>query len=165
MNAVRDRSVLPPAEVRPEDLVVGGLSFLAGVVVLVESVPRYVGRQATFGPGAFPTWVALVLLVCGLSVLAKLVRQRRLAPSPEWPQGAGRRRLVAVAASLVLYQALLPVVGFWLASSLLLLFHFRALGSYPWRVAAPVALGAALLLTYVFGTLLFMPLPSGWLGW
>lgn len=165
MSAAERKSVERPAMgVRPEDLVVAGLCFLAAVVVLVESLPRYIGRQTTLGPGAFPTWVALFLAICGASMLLKLARQGGLAPRADWPHGAALRRVLAVAGSLLVYQAVLQPLGFWLASMLLLLFHLRVLGRYRWRVAVPVAVFTALLVTYVFGVLLFMPLPPGFLG-
>jgi hypothetical protein len=46
----------------------------------------------------------------------------------------------------------------------LLLFHFHVLGHYSWRVAIPAAFVSGLVIAYVFGALLLMPLPPGFLG-
>lgn len=162
--SVTGRGAAPQRDVRPEDVLVAGLGVLAAVIVLVDSLPRYAGRQGTLGPGAFPSWVALFLAICGASMLVKLARQGGLAPRAAWPRGAALRRVLLAAASLLVYQAVLQLLGFWLASALLLLFHLRALGHYRWRIAVPVAVLTALLVTYVFGTLLFLPLPPGLLG-
>lgn len=153
----------PEPEVRPEDLVVAGLCLLAAVVTAAESVPRYFGRQG-IGPGAFPTWVALLLAGCGLAVVVNAVRRRGLAPALDWPVGPARIRLLLAAGSMAVYLAVLPIIGFWLSSALLILFHFRVLGGYSWRVAIPTAFFSALLIAYVFGELLFMPLPPGIVG-
>jgi putative tricarboxylic transport membrane protein len=149
--------------VRPEDLLIAGLCLLAAAVAAAESVPRYFGRQG-IGPGAFPTWVAILLVCCATGVIVKAARQRGLASWEAWPRGAALRRVLLASASLILYLAVLGVLGFWLASSFLLLFYLRVLGRYSWPVAVAVAFGAALLIAYVFGVLLFMPLPPGFVG-
>lgn len=151
------------AEVRPEDLVVAGLSLLAALVVAAEAVPRYFGRQG-IGPGAFPSWVALLLACCGLAMIGKAVRERGLAAWEAWPRGPALRRVLLATGSLLVYLVVLPGLGFWVTSSLLLLFHLRVLGQYSWPVALPVAFGAAFLIAYVFGVLLFLPLPRGVVG-
>ena len=161
MSAGADRAGLP--EVRPEDLFGGALCTIAAVVVAIESVPSYFGRQG-IGSGAFPTWVAVLLLCCGVGLLVQLARQRALAARADWPRGPALRRVLLAAASLAVYLVVLRALGFWLTSSLLLLFHFRVLGHYSWRVAVPMAIAAALIVTYVFGELLFMPLPPGLIG-
>lgn len=148
---------------RPEDLLIGALCLLAAAVATAESLPRYFGRQG-IGPGAFPTWVAVLLLCCGAAVVARVVLQRGLAPWEAWPRGAALRRVVLASASMVVYLSLLQVLGFWLTSSLLMLFHLKALGGYAWRVAIPVAFASALVIAYIFGVLLFMPLPPGFVG-
>ena len=165
MSTPESRTVDRPAEpdVRPEDLAVAGLCLLAAAVAVAESVPRYFGRQG-IGPGAFPTWVAVLLAGCGLAVIFKAVRRRGLAPALDWPVGPARIRLLLAAGSMAVYLAVLPIVGFWLSSALLMVFHFRVLGGYSWRVAVPTALVSALLIAYVFGVLLYMPLPPGIVG-
>jgi hypothetical protein len=150
-------------DVRPEDLLIGGLCLLAAAVVAAESVPRYFGRQG-IGPGAFPSWVATLLVCCGVAVILKVVRQRGLASWEAWPRGQALLRVLLASGSIVLYLAVLQILGFWLASSLLLLFHLRVLGRYSWRVALPTAFGLSLLIALVFGVLLFMPLPQGFVG-
>ena len=155
----------PPSgrDVRPEDLLVGALCLLTAAVALADSLPRYFGRQG-MGPGAFPTWIAALLICCGVLVVVKLVRQGGLAVWEAWPRGPALWRVLLAGLSMVVYLAVMGVTGFWLASSLLLLFHLRVLGHYSWRIAIPVAIVAALLIAYIFGVLLFMPLPPGFVG-
>lgn len=155
------RPVAP--ETRPEDLLVAGLCLLVAAVVASESLPRYAGRQGP-GPGAFPTWIALLLAVCAAVILARVARERRLAPAIRWPRGEALRRVLLATVSLVAYLVLLPLLGFLLSSALLLLLHFKTVGGYPWRIAVPTAVVAALLVWYLFGVLLRVPLPSGLLG-
>jgi hypothetical protein len=150
-------------DMRPEDVIIGSLCLLAAAVAAVESVPRYFGRQG-IGSGAFPTWVAALLACCGAIVVAKAVGQRRLAAWEAWPRGAALVRVLLAAASMAIYLVVIQIVGFWLGSSLLLLFHFHVLGHYSWRVAIPAAFVSGLVIAYVFGALLLMPLPPGFLG-
>jgi putative tricarboxylic transport membrane protein len=153
----------PGRDARPEDLIICLLCLLVAAVAAGESLPRYFGRQG-IGPGAFPTWVATLLVCCGVIILVKVARQRGLAAWEDWPRGPALRRVLLASASMVVYLAVLQIIGFWLASSLLLLFHLRVLGHYSWRVAVPTAFISALLIAYIFGVLLFMPLPPGFVG-
>ena len=150
-------------EVRPEDLLVAGLCLLVALVVAAESLPRYAGRQG-LGPGAFPSWIALFLAVCSAIVIGKALRERRLSPALAWPRGAGLRRILLAVGSMALYLLTLPWLGFTLPSVAFLLIQFRLLGSYSWRVSLPLAIGSALLVWYVFGALLLLPLPTGLVG-
>ncbi len=151
------------AVVRPEDLVVAAICLVIAAVTAVQSYPNYVGRNNTLGSGAYPFWLAVVLTLCGLVQAWRAVRLG-LAPKETWPMGRGRLRLLLAMGCLILYLFILDTVGFWISSSLVLLFYFRVLGNYSWRVAVPVAFLSAFAVAYIFGVLLFLPLPRGIVG-
>lgn len=148
---------------RREDLIVAALALLAAIVVTVDSLPRYTSRGA-MGPGAFPLWLAIIIAVCAAVLVARVIREGALGASVEWPRGLALRRVALSTGSLFGYVLALPVLGFLAATFLLLLVFFRFLGGYRWRTALPIALGGALGMRYVFGVLLYMPLPRGWSG-
>lgn len=151
------------ADVRREDLLVAGLALLGALVVAIDSVPRYSSRGA-MGPGAVPLLLAIVIALCAAGLLVRAVRERALATAVSWPRGPQLRRVALSAGSLAAYVLAIPVIGFPVATALLLLVFLRVLGDYRWRVAVPLALGGALVMWYAFGVLLYMPLPRGWPG-
>jgi putative tricarboxylic transport membrane protein len=78
-----------------------------------------------------------------------------------WPDPAGGLRVLAVLALLVLYVALLPSLGFLLATLLFALPLVRALGAMSWPLTLVTAAAIALACHVVFKHWLGMPLPSG----
>ena len=90
---------------RKEDLVVSVVCLLTAALVLVQSVPRYFTDRGAIGSGAFPSYVALLIGACGLSILAQwLTGNRREGDSPFLPSGVGGRRLAYLSGSLVAHR-------------------------------------------------------------
>jgi hypothetical protein len=161
-----ERPVTPGAAgpaVRPEDLVVAVLCLLVAGVTAAQAIPNMAGRQNTLGPGAYPTGLSLFVALCGLIQLVRAFRGG-LAPGVPWPRGRSLGRVAMAFGSLVAYLYTMQWVGFWLGTTLFLLFQFRALGAYSWRVAVPMSLGLAFAIAYVFGLWLYLPLPRGVIG-
>ncbi len=100
----------------------------------------------------------------GVLVLVGLAHGREATATDAWPDAAGGRRVLALLALLVLYVALLPSLGFLLATVLFALPLVRALGAMSWPLAIGTAAAIALASHVVFKHWLGMPLPSGLLG-
>ena len=75
-----------------------------------------------------------------------------------------RVRLVAVVVATAVFIAVLRVTGMALGTALFLVVLLRAVEGYPWRLALPVAVGAAALNWAVFTYWLQVPFPVGVLG-
>jgi len=149
---------------------IAGLVLLAiSLVLLVQSFQLPSLPIVPVGPGFYP---AIVLsFMAGASAL--LVLQDLLKPreSPE-AGGAPRRnyRLVVIAFAVVgAYVALLPLLGFRLATFLFVAALQAALGrprtARDWSVLAAIALGTAAVSYFVFERYLLVLLPRGaWTG-
>ena len=113
-----------------------------------------------FGPGILIGVIlaAAFSLVCA-ALLVGPVRARDVdaAPLPRlgWP------KVVATMAALFIYALVLEPVGFVAATSVLLLFFFRALERQRWLVALGSSLATALLTYLVFRVWLNVQLPAG----
>jgi hypothetical protein len=83
----------------------------------------------------------------------------------QWPDAAGARRVLAVLALLALYVALLPWLGFLLATLLFALPLVRALGGLSWPLTLATTVAIAGASHVVFKHWLGMPLPGGPLGY
>jgi putative tricarboxylic transport membrane protein len=122
---------------------------------------------ATPGPGVFPLAGGLALLAVAAWQFATAGR----APGPttadrpaasgtaDLPGATRRRTPLVMAAVLVLYAAALPVVGFLLASFVLVVVAARLMGLPGWWRPAALALGVVAVSRVVFVTWLGVPLP------
>jgi putative tricarboxylic transport membrane protein len=153
---------------RTAEIVVAGLFFLLGVVVIFESV-RLGARWADDGPqpGYFPFYLGVI--IC-LSSVVNAIRGLLL-------RGPHNRAFVEVGQFKLVLSVLIPsaifvgVVG-WLGiyvSAIVYIGVFmRWLGKYPWWKLIAVAFGVSITFYLIFELWFKVPLPKGpieaWLG-
>jgi putative tricarboxylic transport membrane protein len=124
-----------------------------GALSLIEAFRL---RDDWQGARLMPAVVGAVLLALGAAHLAGPARSPAVAV---WPDPDRRLRVVLFFAILVLYAALLPALGFAVATTLFVWCLMRTLGAYSriTRVLLSVAIATACYV--VFKTWLGMPLP------
>lgn len=150
---------------RREDLVVAAICLATSAGVLVESIPRYFDQRGAMGSGAYPCYIALLLAVCGLSILIQWFRGNRASDAPPFfPRGRGGKLLAGTAGSLVVHRVGTDLVGFGLASLLLMIYQMRLLGRHRWWTILGLSFLFVALVSYTFRAWLYMPLPRGLLG-
>lgn len=143
------------------DVVSGALLAALGMFVVLEARQwEYLGPEGP-GPGFFPLWYGMVMIVLSLALVVS--GARGAAP-------AGRLKWREVGSALVTWTAftvcvaLLKVLGFLLAFGLLTLFVVGVMYRQPWRVALAVAAGNVIGFYLVFPLALNVALPVGIFG-
>ena len=146
---------------RNGEFVSGAVLAALGVFIIMEAWQwEYLGPDGP-GPGFFPLWYGVGLLV--LSVMLMVVHARQ-APAPESRGMAGTGRAFATWAALAVCVALLKVLGFIIAFSLFTLFIVQVLYRQPFGKALAVAAGGAVSFYLLFDVALNVALPAGMLG-
>ncbi len=147
---------------RREDLYVAVICLAVAAVVAVQSVPRYFTQQGTLGSGVYPCVIAALLAICGLSILIQWMRgNRQMKTTAFLPRGRGGKLLAYTAASLLAYRIGLDILGFALASFLLMIFLMRLLGHHRWWSTLGLSALFVGLVSYTFNNWLYMDLPRG----
>jgi putative tricarboxylic transport membrane protein len=134
------------------------LALGAGAALAAARLPF--GAVRNPGPGFFPWWLGVVLLLLGAVLLGQALR------------GAGRAgaaatrpwKVVQLLAALVVYVYVLDAAGYPVATFLLVVFMLRVLEPHRWVVALPVAVLVAGGSYVLFAVWLGVPLPAGPLG-
>ncbi|HZR68239.1 MAG TPA: tripartite tricarboxylate transporter TctB family protein [Burkholderiales bacterium] len=142
-----------------------GLALAAlGVYIVVQAAQwEYLGPDGP-GPGFFPLWygIAMVVLSAALVVAGVRARVARAAAAPfPWAR-IGRALLVWLAFAVSV--ALSDVLGFTLSFGLLCFFIVAVMYRRPLKVAAAAAVASALGFYAVFPLALGVSLPTGWVG-
>jgi putative tricarboxylic transport membrane protein len=146
---------------------VGGLlaaALGAAVVLHVRTFPELPDGQP--GPALFPGIVGSLLVIFGLVLVVRgvLARGRGGARAPDAGiTRQGRLRALAVLGLVVGYLLLAETLGFALTMGVLLFLLMWFLGVRP-LVAVLAAAATTGFVLLVFGELLLVPLPSGFLG-
>ena len=146
------------------DIISGTVLAGVGVFIIIEARGwEYLGPDGP-GPGFFPMWYGIALLVLSLLLIGWSVW--RSAP----PESGGRVNWREVGRALTTWAAfaaciaLLKVLGFLLSFGLMTLFVVAVMYRRPLKVALAVAAGTALGFYLVFPLALNVSLPVGVLG-
>ena len=156
---------LGPRQRLVETVVALAIGALGGVA-MIGSLQVGIGWGLE-GPksGFFPFWIgAIVVLASAVNVVRALAipRDRLFA---EWSQLAQVRKVVI---PMAVYVALVPWLGIYVSSALLIAGFMRWLGRYGWLVTVIVSVALPVLIYVTFENWFLVPLPKGpledWLG-
>jgi putative tricarboxylic transport membrane protein len=147
---------------RLNDALIGAVLIALAIALAVysQTFPDIPGQQ--YGAAVFPTLIALGLAGSGLALVVSGVRQR--APIVVWADWARERhgiRNVAVTVLAVAFYVLAANrLGFipTMAIALFVLLKLFRVGAV---LSVAVAVGATLLIQYLFADVLYVPLPWG----
>lgn len=144
------------------DVISGAVLAALGVLIVVEAKQlEYFGADGP-GPGFFPIWYGLVMVVLSVVLIGSSLLGRTEPGNPvEWR--AVGNALMAWAA-LVACIALFEVLGFLASFALFTLIVVGWIYGKPWTVALAVAAGCAVSFYLVFPLMLGVALPVGVLG-
>jgi putative tricarboxylic transport membrane protein len=130
-------------------LIVMGGSIQAGIGWSVEG-PR---------AGFFPFYVGLLILLASIinlvQAFATVPRNRRFA---EWGQLA---QVVSVVIPTAFYVALIPYIGIYLASAVLIAVFMAWLGRYSWMPVLAISIGVPVVTFAIFEKWFLVALPKG----
>ncbi|WP_119168168.1 tripartite tricarboxylate transporter TctB family protein [Algihabitans albus] len=145
------------------DWALGLLLTASGAVVLWEaqSFPSPVGQL--YGAAFFPTIVGSGMALVGVLMSMTGLRKAKtgVVRFDEWhPNAATLARLALPIGITLAIIFVMPHAGF-LATATVSLIVFQVFLGVRWLVALPIALIGAVVISYVFGTLLRVALPYG----
>jgi putative tricarboxylic transport membrane protein len=139
------------------------IAFAGAMSWRAQFFPSVPGQN--IGAAAFPTLIAGGFAFCGVVLLAAGLRAR--APAVIWGDWTRDRRailnVVATIGSVVFYLLAARGLGFIPTVALILLVLQRLFG-VGWATTLIVALLAPVVMQYLFGRILLVPLPWGMLA-
>ena len=143
-----------------------GMAVFAAIII-GGSIEAGIGWGAE-GPkaGFFPFYVGLAILI---SSIVNFLQARTQPAEPRFADWHQLRQVAAVVVPTAVYVAVMPWIGIYLSSALLIAFFMKRLGNYGWHLIAAIALGVPLITFLVFEKWFLVPLPKGpleaWLGY
>jgi hypothetical protein len=145
---------------RAVEIGVAALVALFALIVIAGSVQAGIGWGAE-GPkaGFFPFYVGLLILVSSAMNFLHIGRDGAAGRLfAEWRQLA---KVMAMLVPTAIYVALIPWIGIYVASALLIAVFMRGLGRYGWSMVGAIALGVPFVTFLVFEKWFLLPLPKG----
>jgi hypothetical protein len=130
------------------------------VLVIVGSLRAGINWGAE-GPraGFFPFYIGLFILLASMvnlfSALMDLPRDKLFA---EWGQLG---RVLAVIIPTAVFVGIIPSLGIYVSSAMLIALFMKWLGKYRWSIVAAVSIGVPVATFLVFEKWFLVPLPKG----
>jgi hypothetical protein len=116
--------------------------------------------------GFFPFYVGVAILIASV---VNFIHARAEPADDRFADWHQLRQVGSVVLPTAVYVAVIPFIGIYVSSALLIAFFMKRLGNYGWRMIIPIAAGVPLLAFVVFERWFLVPLPKGpleaWLGY
>jgi hypothetical protein len=148
-----------PAQ-RSVEMAVALLIAAFALVVIAGSIQAGIGWGAE-GPkaGFFPFYVGLMILASSIINFGAVMSDRRNDQLfAEWGQLG---KVMSMLVPTAIYVALVPWIGIYIASALLIAVFMRWLGQYGWGMIGAVAVGVPVVTFVIFEKWFLVPLPKG----
>jgi putative tricarboxylic transport membrane protein len=141
------------------EVIVAGVLLVVALLVITDSLRSGIG-WGDDGPrsGYFPFRIGLLLAGASVAILIGQWRARTLTAFAERAQLS---MVVQVFVPIVVYVALIAVLGIYVASLILIAYFMRRHGKYGWPLTAAVAVGVPLVFFGVFERWFLVPLIKG----
>jgi putative tricarboxylic transport membrane protein len=160
-----------PAEGGPSqrgvEIGVAVTTLVFAAIVIIGSLQVGIGWGVE-GPraGFFPFYVALLIVVASVFNLASAFRDPdHAARFVHWGQA---RQVLSVLVPASIYVLVVPVIGIYVSSTVLLALFMKWFGGYRWALVLTIAIAVPVIFYFMFELWFLVPLPKGpledWLG-
>ena len=144
---------------RNAEIGVALLTLLFGLIVIYGSALVGIGWSSE-GPmaGFFPFYVGLIIVGCSAINLYQGLREEPAVLFAEWSQLG---QVLKVLVPTTIYVALVPALGIYVPSVILIAVFMKWLGSYSWPLTLAVAFGVPAFFYVTLERWFLIPLPKG----
>ena len=141
--------------------------LLIGLFITIGSIYSLrTGTTSNPGPGFFPLIAGILLAVFSLAILLKATFAKKSEKNGLRSLWAGLNwgGIFYTMGALLIYSMLLKTIGFLLMTFLLLIYLFRVIEPQKWKLAIGLSILASSISYILFGRILQLQLPRGFLG-
>jgi putative tricarboxylic transport membrane protein len=137
-----------------------------GIFICWEARKLDMGRVVKPGPGFFPFWLGLALIIVSLTLVFQFARKKTdpSIPPQEFWKGLRWDKVLYSLVALTLYAIFLESLGYILGTILLMTFFFRAIEPQRWMVAVFGSVITSFITYALFKSWLQVQLPTGLWG-
>ena len=150
---------------RRAEIITAGVLALFSVYLLWKSAELEIGYVSGEGPGggAWPFWLAAVMLVCTGVILLRAIRGQSVPARSTEPllDRYGKRMLLLVGGGLFGFIALIDIVSMYGAMFVFLIYYLKFLGRHTWRLTMTFAIVVPVAFFFFFEALMRITMPKG----
>ena len=147
-----------------KDLKSGVLFFFLALGISSEAFRIGIGTSNKPGTGFFPFLGGIVLGIFSLSLVLNALFDKRTRSAVNDVKGFRWRNVLLVAFAILAYSLVLDFLGYFVSTTLLMFFLFRAIEPQSWWIVFLGGLGSSSFSYFLFHVWLKVELPRGLFG-
>lgn len=150
---------------RRAEIIMAGILALCSIGLMWKSAELDIGYIKDEGPGggAWPFWLAAVMLICTIFIAFNWYRQSSPPSQSEEPflDSYGQKMLLMVGGGITGFVALIGIFSMYGAMFFFLIYYLRFLGRHTWRLTMTIAIITPIVFFFFFEALMRITLPKG----
>ena len=150
---------------RRAEIITAGVLALLSIYMMWKSTELEVFYIRGEGPGggAWPFWLAAVMLICTVFIAINWVRRTSPPSQSTEPflDDYGMKMLVLVGGGIAGFIALTHVISMYGGMFFFLIYYLRFLGRHTWRTTMAISTATPVIFFYFFEALMRITLPKG----
>ncbi len=151
--------------VRTAEIIMALVMSVFSIYLMIKSAELPIGWIPDEGPGggAWPFWLAAIMLLCCLGIIYNWVRKHgKIAQSTEtYIRHSVLIDVAMVAGSLIVTVALFHWIGIYGALPFFLMFYLKFLGKHSLPLSVVLSIGTPVAMFFFFEIMLKITLPKG----
>ena len=151
--------------VRTAELLMAIMMGAFSIYLMYKSTELEIGWIEDEGPGggAWPFWLAAIMLICCLGILYNWFRKKGPIASSQrvYIEPHVLMDVTAVTVALIIAVGLFSFIGIYGSLPLFLIFYLRFLGKHSWRLTTTLAISIPVVIFFFFEITLKIILPKG----
>jgi len=138
---------------------VAAFMVLLGIITIIGSLQVGIGWGAE-GPksGFFPFWIGLIVVATSLYNLVRAYTHGSRKLFANWHE---LTQVLKVVLPLTIYVGVIPWIGIYIASALLIAGFMRWIGRYGWLLTLAISIALPVVTYITFEMWFLVPLPKG----
>lgn len=147
------------------ELITSVVLALFSIYLMWKSTELNVGYVSGEGPGggAWPFWLAGIMLVCTIIIFFNAVKGRTVPSQSQEPllDRYGKKVLLQVGGGIFGFIALIDILSMYGAMFVFLIYYLGFLGRHGWRLTMTMAILCPIIFFFFFEGLMRITMPKG----
>ncbi|MGE4454664.1 MAG: tripartite tricarboxylate transporter TctB family protein [Sphaerochaeta sp.] len=146
---------------RKANFIVSGVFTVFAIFIIALSLTYPPSNHGVPGPGMFPIIIASLIILSSLSLFLTTLRMDKEADVEVDLKSKNVLNVYVTMVGLIVYFILLPLVGFVVTSTIMLILYIKWFSKRPWWKTILISVIFVLAIFFLFGSVLNVPMRFG----
>jgi len=143
------------------NFIVSGVFAAFAIFIIAISMGYPPSNHGVPGPGMFPILIASLILISALVLVIQTLRMPKTGDTAIDLKSKNVLNVYITMAGLIVYIVLMPMIGFIVATSIMLVLYIKWFSKRPWWKCILISVVFTIAIFLLFGSVLNVPMRFG----